>query len=67
MTLRELREIIKDLPDDVEVEINSIWNEDIQELTPSSCSGFYHEQERKIFLTPDEISIQKIKWRTSCD
>ena len=57
MTLGELRKIIKDLSDDVEVEINSIWNDDIQELTPSSCSGFYHEQERKLFLTPDEISI----------
>lgn len=57
MTVRELKEIIKDLSDDTEVEINSIWDDDAQELTPSGCSGFYHEQRRKVFLTPDSISI----------
>lgn len=57
MTVGELREIIKDLSDDTEIEINSVWNEDKQELTPSECSGFYHEQRKKVFLTPYEISI----------
>lgn len=57
MTVGELKEIIKDLPDNTEIEINSVWNEDIQELTPSECSGFYHVQRKKIFLTPNEISI----------
>ena len=57
MTVGELREIIKDLPDDTEVEINSIWDDDAQELTPSKCEGFYHEQRKKVFLTPDSISI----------
>lgn len=56
MTVGELREIIKDLPDDTEVEINSIWDDDAQELTPSKCGGFYHKQRRKVFLTPDIIS-----------
>ncbi len=55
MTVGELREIIKDLSDDTEVEINSIWDDDAQELTPSECSGFYHEQRHKVFLTPDRI------------
>lgn len=57
MTVEELREIIKDLPDETEVEINSIWDNDAQKLTPSECSGFYHEQKKKVFLTPDRISI----------
>lgn len=57
MTVGELREIIKDLPDDAEVEINSIWDDDAQELTPSKCGGFYHKQRKKVFLTPDIISI----------
>ena len=57
MTVGELREIIKDLPNETEVEINSIWDDDSQELTPSTCSGFYHEQRKKVFLTPDYISI----------
>lgn len=57
MTVGELREIIKDLPDDTEVEINSIWDDGTQELTPSACAGFYHRQRKKVFLTPDKISI----------
>lgn len=57
MTVGELKEIIKDLPNDTEVEINSIWDDDAQELAPSECSGFYHEQRKKVFLTPDHISI----------
>lgn len=57
MTVGELREIIKDLPNETEVEINSIWDENAQELTPSACGGFYHEQRNKVFLTPDRISI----------
>lgn len=57
MTVGELREIIKDLPNETEVEINSIWDENAQKLTSSACSGFYHEQRKKVFLTPDTISI----------
>lgn len=57
MTVGELIEIIKDLPDDTEVEINSILDDDAQELTPSKCDGFYHKQRKKVFLTPDNISI----------
>lgn len=57
MTIGGLRKIIKDLSDDTEVEINSIWDNDAQELTPSECSGFYHEQRQKVFLTPNRISI----------
>ena len=41
--------------DETEIEINSVWNGD--ELIPVGCSGFYHEQRKKVFLTPDEISI----------
>lgn len=57
MTVKELKEIIKDLPNETEVEINSVWDEDAQELTPVGCDGFYHKQRNKVFLTPDEISI----------
>lgn len=47
----------KNLPDNTEVEINSVWDNDTQELSSSDCSGFYHEQKKKVFLTPDRISI----------
>ena len=45
------------LPDDTEIEINSVWCEDTQELTSVECSGFYHEKDNKVHLTPDIISI----------
>ena len=57
MTVKDLKEIIKDLPDNTEIEINSVWDDDAQELTPSACGGFYHKQIKKVFLTPDRISI----------
>ena len=58
MTIKELKEIIKGLPDDTEIEINSVWDENLEELTPSSCSGFYHEADNKVYLTPDIIAMQ---------
>ncbi len=57
MTVREMKEIINNLPDNTEIEINSVWNEDIQDLTPTGCSGFYHEGRKKVFLTPDVIEL----------
>lgn len=57
MTIGEFKEIIKDLSNDTEIEINSVWDENAQDLTPVGCSGFYHEQRKKVFLTPDKISI----------
>ena len=55
MTVGDLRKM--NLPDDTEIEINSVWNKDKQELTPASCYGFYHKKDKKIYLTPDVISI----------
>ena len=55
MTVGEIKNIIANLPDNTEVEINSVWNEDSQELTPTGCSGFYHERDKKVYLTPDVI------------
>lgn len=57
MTVKELKQMIANLPDNAEVEINSVWNEELQELTPVSCDGFYHETDNKVYLTPDIISM----------
>lgn len=57
MTVGDMKAIIKDLDDNVEIEINSVWDEEADDLTPVSCSGFYHEQKGKVFLTPDEIGL----------
>lgn len=55
MTFGELKAL--NIPDDTEIEINSVWNENLQDLTPVKCDGFYHEKDKKIYLTPDVISI----------
>lgn len=57
MTVKDMKEIINNLPDNTEIEINSVWDEDIQSLTPTGCSGFYHEALKKVCLTPDVIEL----------
>ena len=55
MTVGEIRSM--DIPDDVEIKINSVWNEDKQDLEAVSCDGFYHKKDNKVYLTPEAISI----------
>ena len=57
MKVKDMKEIIKDLDDDVEIEVNSILDEDTNELMPSSCDGFYHEKDNKVYLTPEVIAL----------
>lgn len=57
MTVKELKTIINDLPDDTEVKINSVLNEETGELTPVECDGFYHPEKKQVFLTPMIIAI----------
>lgn len=55
MTIGEIKAM--NLPDDTEIEINSIWNNDKDDLTPIGCSGFYHKKDKKVYLTPYIILI----------
>lgn len=57
MTVKELKAIINDLSDDTEIEINSIWSDELQGYNPSTCSGFYHETDNKVYLTPEIINL----------
>ena len=58
MTVKELKELIKDLPDDTEVEANAIWDDNKQELTPSPINdAFYHKKDNKVYMTPEIISM----------
>lgn len=57
MDVGELKEIIKDLPDNVKVEVNAVWDEESKSLTPVGCSGYYNSQRETIYITPDAISI----------
>lgn len=50
MTIGDIKNL--QLPDDVEIKINSIWDENKQELTPSYCFKFYHKEDNKVYLTP---------------
>lgn len=59
MTIGEIKAM--NLPDNTEIKINSVWNEDTQNLEPVSCDGFYQEKDKKVYLTPDIISIQELK------
>lgn len=57
MNVKEMKQIINGLPDNTEIEINSVWDEDAGELTPTGCSGFYHQDSGKVFLTPEVIAL----------
>ena len=56
MTVGEIKAM--NLPDDVEIEINSVWDSTKQDLTPVGCCGFYHEKDNKVYLTPDKIALK---------
>lgn len=45
------------LPDDTPIEINSIWDEKEETLHATDCEGFFHEDDKKLYLTPHCISI----------
>lgn len=56
MNVKELKNLIKDLPDDTIIEINTIWDKEENELKPSSvCEAHYNEQKKKIYITPEKI------------
>lgn len=55
MTIGEIKAM--NLPDDTEIKINAVWNEEKQELISTSCDGFYHKEDNKIYLTPNVIAL----------
>lgn len=48
-----------DIPDDTE--INTVWDEEKQELLPTGCDGFYHKEDNAFYLTPNVIALQEGK------
>ena len=57
MKVKDMKSIIKDLDDEVDIEVNSVWNEEKQELTPSSCEAFYLDKDNKVYITPEVIAM----------
>ena len=55
MTVGDIRKM--DLPDDVEIQINSVFDTEHNDLKPVDCDGFYHEKDNKVYLTPSIIAM----------
>jgi hypothetical protein len=56
MNVKQLKELINNLPDNVEVEVNSIFQNG--EWEPSEISeAHYNEVHNKVFITPEVVSI----------
>ena len=56
MTVKELKELIANLPDDVEVEINSIYEDEEWDSSPI-CEAHYSKAHNKVLLSPEIIMI----------
>lgn len=55
MTVGDIRKM--NLPDDTEIQINSVLDENINDLTPVPCDGFYHKKDNKVYITPEIIAL----------
>ena len=56
MNVKELKALINNLPDNVEVEINSIFQDGEWELSEIS-EAHYDERRNKVVITPEIVSI----------
>ena len=56
MNVKQLKELINNLPDNVEVEINSIFQDGEWELSEIS-EAHYDECRNKVIITPEIVSI----------
>ena len=56
MNVKELKDLINNLPDDAEVEINSIFQDGEWELSEIS-EAHYDERRKKVIITPEIVSI----------
>ena len=57
MTVKEMKALIRDLSDDVEVEINSICDGNGEWESSSICEAHYCNKNNTLYITPDVISI----------
>ena len=59
MTAKELRELLRSVPDDTEVEISSIYDRETEKWMPSKTIEGHHDRKKgKFFLTPEIVSIE---------
>ena len=56
MNVKQLKELINNLPDNVEVEVNSIFQDGEWELSEIP-EAHYDEDRNKVIITPEIVSI----------
>lgn len=56
MNVKEFKELIKNLPDDAEIEINTIFENEEWRTSPV-CEVHYDKKRNAVYITPEIISI----------
>ena len=59
MTVKELRERIKDAPNDAQVKVNTIYISEGEWEPSDICESHYDKGRNAVLLTPEIISIQR--------
>ena len=58
MTFKDIKHLLREVPDDVPVECLTVWNDEKQDYDPSEIAHvYYNPAKNKIFITPEVISI----------
>lgn len=57
MKVKEIKTLINSLSDDVEIEINSICDENEEWKSSPICEMHYCKKSNKVYITPNVISI----------
>lgn len=58
MTVKEMKELINNLPDNVEIEVNSIYEDGEWKLS-SICEVHYDINRNKVCVTPTFLHIER--------
>lgn len=57
MTVKEMKELLNNLPEDAEIEINSVYSKNEEYDSSPICETHYSGMKNKVYITPIIISI----------
>ena len=57
MTVKEMKELLMNLPDDAEIEINCVYDKNEECASSPICETHYSGMKNKVYITPILISI----------
>ena len=57
MTVKEMKELLKNLPEEAEIEINSVYDKNEKYETRPICEAHYSGMQNKVYITPIIICI----------